>query len=144
MFYTFMLNAHSILRWVLLVIILITIVKSAAGWLKKYNYSPMDDKFALFTMIFVHTQLLLGVILYFLSPIVSRGLQDMSMTMKTTVLRFWVVEHLVGMLIAIALITIGRVVSKKKADPVSKHRTITIFFVLGLIAMLAAMPWDRF
>jgi hypothetical protein len=104
----------------------------------------LDDRFALFTLIFVHTQLILGFILYFTSPLVSQGLQDMSAAMKNPVLRFWVVEHLVGMLVSIALITIGRVASKKKLESKTKHRTIFIYFTIGLILMIAVIPWDRF
>lgn len=144
MFYTILLNIHSVLRWVVLVIIIITIVKSLVGWIKNYDYLPLDDRFALFTLIFVHTQLILGFILYFTSPLVSLGLQDMSAAMKNPVLRFWVVEHLVGMLVSIALITIGRVASKKKSESKTKHRTIFIYFTIGLIVMLAVIPWDRF
>jgi hypothetical protein len=144
MFYTILLNIHSILRWIVLVLIIITIVKSLAGWIKNYDYLPLDDRFALFTLIFVHTQLILGFILYFTSPLVSLGLQDMSAAMKNPVLRFWVVEHLVGMLVSIALITIGRVASKKKSESKTKHRTIFIYFTIGLIVMLAVIPWDRF
>jgi hypothetical protein len=144
MFYTILLNIHSILRWIVLVLIIITIVKSLAGWIKNYDYLPLDDRFALFTLIFVHTQLILGFILYFTSPLVSQGLQDMSAAMKNPVLRFWVVEHLVGMLVSIALITIGRVASKKKLESKTKHRTIFIYFTIGLIVMIAVIPWDRF
>jgi hypothetical protein len=144
MFYTILLNIHSILRWIVLVLIIITIVKSLAGWIKNYDYLPLDDRFALFTLIFVHTQLILGFILYFTSPLVSLGLQDMSAAMKNPVLRFWVVEHLVGMLVSIALITIGRVASKKKLESKTKHRTIFIYFTIGLIVMIAVIPWDRF
>jgi uncharacterized membrane protein len=144
MFYIIMLNIHSILRWVVLALILITLVKSLAGWIKKYDYVSLDDKFALFTMIFVHTQLILGLILYFISPTVGQGLQDMAAAMKHPVLRFWVVEHLIGMIIAIALITVGRVASKKKATGAAKHRTVFIYFALGFIIMLLMIPWDRF
>jgi hypothetical protein len=143
MFYIILLNIHSILRWVVLALLLITIVKSLAGWIKKYDYLPLDDKFALFTLIFVHIQLILGLVLYFVSPIVLRGLQDMAATMKDSVLRFWVVEHLIGMILSIALITIGRISSKKKTDSMTKHRTITIYFTLGLIVMIALIPWER-
>jgi hypothetical protein len=144
MVYFILLNVHSILRWVVLILLIITIVKSLAGWIKNYDYLPLDDKFALFALIFVHTQLILGVILYFMSPIVRQGLQDMGAAMKNPVIRFWVVEHLVGMIISIALITIGRVASKKKPSSKAKHRTIFIYFTLGLIVMIAMIPWDRF
>ncbi|MGK7397619.1 MAG: cytochrome B [Candidatus Cyclobacteriaceae bacterium M3_2C_046] len=142
--YNIILNIHSILRWVLLLLLLITILKSLAGWLGNHTYKPMDNKLGLLSLIFTHTQLIFGLILYFISPIVATGLNDMGNAMKLPEIRFWTVEHIAGMLIAIALITIGRISSKKKSASRSKHKTVFIYFLIATIIMIAMIPWDRF
>ncbi len=143
MLYSILLNIHSVLRWIILIIILITIIKSLAGWLKKQDYTVLDDKLSLFSLIFMHTQFILGIALFFISPIVKIGLQNMSVAMKNPEIRFWIVEHTTMMLIAVALITIGRISSKKKSTHLLKNRTVFIYFTLALIIILAGIPWDR-
>jgi Na+/citrate or Na+/malate symporter len=95
----------------------------------KSQYASVDNKISLFTLILAHTQFLLGVILYFVSPFV----QFSSQTMKDPFIRYWTVEHVSMMLIAIVLITVARSTSKKMSDGVARHRRM---FVLNAIALL--------
>ncbi|MBI3501763.1 MAG: cytochrome B [Bacteroidetes bacterium] len=139
--YTILLTVHSFLRYILLILILFSIVKSFSGWLGKKQFTPGDKKIALFTLISAHLQLVLGLILYFVSPTVKVGLSDMSSTMKDSMLRFWTVEHISMMLIAIILITLGYSLSKRAADDAGKHKRIAIFFLLALIVIFIAIPW---
>jgi hypothetical protein len=128
MYATFLL-LHSVVRYFVLILILVLVFKSLAGWLTRGGYSPTDNKISLFTLILAHTQFLLGIILYFLSPWVKFS----SETMKDSSLRYWTVEHISMMLIAIVLITVARSTSKKLADPVARHRRL---FILNAIAVL--------
>ncbi len=139
--YTGLLHLHSSLRYVLLIVIIAAIIKGFDGWLNKKEFTGTDNKLGLFTLIFAHTQLLVGLILYFISPIVQSALSDMGGAMKDTTLRFWAVEHISLMIIAIVLITIGRVSSKKAATAVQKHKKAAIFFLIGLILILISIPW---
>jgi hypothetical protein len=129
--YSFFLHLHSGLRYIVLLLVLLAIIRAWLGWLGKLSYSESNRKLNLFAMISVHTQLLIGLILYFVSPLVKFG----SDTMKDATTRYWTVEHLTGMIIAIALITIGHARSKRGATSDAKHKSIAIFYTLALIVI---------
>ena len=137
MLYTIIQHAHSGLRWVVLVLLLAAIgnafVKRSGG-----SLYPGKDSLALFAMISVHIQLLLGLALYlFLSPKVSFDENVMS----NAVQRFYTVEHLVGMLLGIALVTIGYSKAKRQAQINKGWKTIGVFYLLGLVVILVSIPW---
>lgn len=100
--YNGLLHAHSGLRWVVLILLLTTIF-NAFSKKKTGAWTAKDKKIALFAMIFTHVQLIIGLVLYFISPKVSFA----EGFMKDSVLRFYAIEHISLMLIAIALITVG-------------------------------------
>jgi hypothetical protein len=128
---------HSIIRWILLILLLTAIVKSLQGMMSKKAYGPSDNKISLFLMISAHTQLLVGILLYFASPhVMFTG--DM---MKNNVARFFTMEHSVMMILAIVLITIGRISSKKAATDAAKFKKSFWFFFIALLVILAAIPW---
>jgi hypothetical protein len=133
--YSFFKYFHSGFRYVVIILVLLAIFQSFAGWLGKKPYTEGNRKVNLFALISVHTQFLLGIILYFLSPFV----QFNSQTMKNFDTRYWTVEHLTMMLIAIALITIGHSKSKKITLAEGKHKTIAIFYTLALAIVVAAI-----
>ena len=138
---TGLLHTHSLLRYILLIFILLSIFKAFSGWFGKKPYLPGDKKVALFTLISAHLQLVVGLILYFISPTVKMGLADMGSAMKDPGLRFWAVEHISMMLIAIILITVGYSSAKRAATDEAKHKKIAIFFLLALIIIFFAIPW---
>lgn len=128
---------HSFLRWIVLILLLAAIIKSLSGMISKRAYSPSDNKISLFLLISTHTQLLVGLALYFISPWV----QFSGEAMKAPEVRFFTMEHLVMMLAAVALITIGRVSSKKAATDDAKFKKAFTFFLIALIVIFAAIPW---
>ena len=138
---TGLLHVHSLLRYILLLLMLISIVKSFNSWGGKKSYTPGDRKLALSTVISAHLQLVIGLVLYFISPNVKVGLANMSEAMKNPELRFWAVEHISMMLIAIILITIGSARAKRAASDEGKHKQIVIFFLLALLVIFIAIPW---
>lgn len=132
-------SSHSGLRWILLIFLIITSITAVLAWIGK---KPMTDgmrKTALFTMIAAHIQLVLGLILYFTSPKVQLG--DMGATMKNAMLRFFAVEHLTMMLLAIILITIGYSKGKKLVGTEKGAKTLAIFFLLALVLLMVGIPW---
>lgn len=129
--------AHSGLRYVVLLLIVLALIQALTGWFGAKNYTEGNRKLNLFAMIAAHVQLLLGLILYFLSPMVR--LDDMGSAMKDTVARYWTVEHAVMMILALVLITIGHSRSKKAVSGVEKHRSIAIFYGLGAIVVIVAI-----
>lgn len=90
-------------------------------------------------MIFTHLQLLIGISLYFTEGWMSLPFGD---AMKDAATRFWKVEHAFAMLIGIALITIGRIRTKKAEDSLKKYKTSAIFYTLALLIILWAIPWE--
>lgn len=135
------LHIHSLLRYVILLLLLITILKSFSGWFGKKQYLPGDKKLALFTLITAHLQLVLGLVLYFISPNVKQGMADMGAAMKDPGLRFWTVEHIGMMIIAIILITLGYSLAKRGKEDEAKHKRTAIFFLLALVVIFLAIPW---
>jgi magnesium-transporting ATPase (P-type) len=127
---------HSGLRFVVLILILLAIIQAFMGWMGKKSYTEGNRKINLFAMISAHTQLLIGFVLYFLSP----NVKDFSKTtMHDFDARYWTLEHWAMMLFAIALITFGYMRSKKTAAPNDKHRAIALYYVLAVVVIVAAI-----
>lgn len=133
--YNFFKYFHSGFRYIVIILILLAIFQSLAGWLGKKAYTEGNRKINLFALISAHTQFLLGLVLYFLSPLVRFG----AGVMKDAEARYWTVEHITMMLFAIVLITIGHSKSKKIVLPESKHRTIAIFYSLAFLVVVIAI-----
>lgn len=130
-------HAHSGLRWLLLALILIALINAFSGWRNKKTYSDKDKKIHLFTMIFVHIQVLIGLVLYALN---WGGKVDFSQ-MKETIIRFYTVEHSFTMLLAMVAFTIGYSRSKKIKETPKRFKTIFIAYLIGLVLILAGIPW---
>lgn len=126
-------SAHSGLRWVALALILWAIFNAFTS--KEFN--KREKLVNLFSMVSLHTQLILGFILYYISPKVN----FLEGWMKAPLFRFYGMEHLAGMLIAVVLITIGYSKSKRGSTSEEKFKPIKIFYLIGLIIILASIPW---
>jgi hypothetical protein len=140
--YTAALIAHSWLRWVVLVFAVIAIARSIAGASARRPWNPADDRAGLLFTIALDVQLLLGLLLYFvLSPFTIAALRDFGGAMGNSALRFWAVEHVFGMLVAIILAHVGRARVRKTADGLRKHKVAATFYILSLLALLVSIPW---
>jgi hypothetical protein len=138
----FLVVLHSYLRWILLVLLLASIVKSLSGLSGKKTLTAGDKKLWLFTMISAHTTLLIGLILIFFGTYgITKGVPEGISVMKDATYRFYWVEHPLMMLIAIVFITIGRGQAKKSIPDAVKYKKAFWFFVVALILILAAIPW---
>ena len=141
--YNGLLLLHSLLRWAILILLLVAIVKSYSGMTAGKPFSAGDRKVGLFLMISAHTTLLVGLYLWFFGPwgVANIGNLGFGAVMKDRVLRYYAVEHTAGMLIAIVLITIGRGVAKKRIPDVVKYKRTFWFFLIALVIILATAPW---
>lgn len=135
--YNGLLHAHSGLRWILLVLIVWAIIKAISGWTGQKEYQKSDRLAALLALIFTHIQLLIGLGLYFISPKVKFE----SGIMESSLLRFYTVEHITMMIVAIALITFGFSSAKKLEASLAKHKRVAITYGIGLLIMIASIPW---
>ena len=134
--YNGLLHLHNFLRWVILILLLVTIVQSFAA--KSGKPANGLQKTSLFLLIAAHINLLIGIYQYFAGAWGFKSIQlnGMSEVMKNSALRFWAVEHMLGMLVAIILITIARGKVKK-----SLFATASWMYIVALILILFSVPW---
>ncbi len=136
-----MLDLHSLLRYVVLILLVAAVIKSLIGFTGKKPFTEGDKKLGLFLMIGAHLQLVLGLVLYMTKGWISVSFAD---AMSDATARFWKVEHIFAMIVAIALITIGRAVTKKAQDDHAKFKKSFIYYTIALVLILWAIPWaDR-
>jgi NADH:ubiquinone oxidoreductase subunit H len=133
--YSILLHLHSGFRYVVMILVLAAIFQSYAGWAGRNPYTPVNRKINMFAMISAHIQLIIGLVLYFVSPYV----QFSNEAMKDATTRYWTMEHIVMMIFAIALITYGHIRSKRIVLPEAKHRIIAIYYTLALIIIILAI-----
>lgn len=143
--YELLLGIHNILRWVVLILGILAIVRGFRGWLGKRAWEKGDRMAGVFFSAGLDTQLLLGLILYFfVSPITQGALSDLGAAMRAGGdLRFFAVEHITVMVIAAVLAHIGSASVKKAADDTSKHKRAAIWYAITMLVILVAIPWWR-
>lgn len=128
-------HSHSGLRWIILIFLIAAIIKALVGWKNNSQYKSSDKKLNLITMTIVHIQLLVGTVLY----IMHLGGKVNFSGMKDSMVRFYTVEHLLMMILATIVITIG--FSKSKRNPASASKIVFISYLTGLVLILAGIPW---
>lgn len=131
---------HSIWAYLVLAILVITTINSLAKFFGKKEYGAKDMRLALFTLITMHLQLLIGLVLWFVSP---SGLNEIRQNGMGGSMRRLAVEHPTLMIIAIVLVTIGYSKHKKQRLSTPKFKKLAIFYTLALIAVLAMIPWNQ-
>ncbi len=142
--YTGSVHLHNGLRWLLLVLLVYGIFRHVMAWQQKKYYDIHDLKRNTWLMSTAHFMLVLGMFQWVVGPWGLKNIQNlggMGAAMKDSVARFWAVEHLTGMFIAIILITIGRGFGKKGISDQMKHKKTFTFFIIALLVIIAVMPW---
>jgi hypothetical protein len=142
--YAFILAVHNILRWIVLILLVVALVRAFWGWFGKVEWTPMDRKVGMFYSVSLDIQLLLGLVLYFvLSPITKLALGDFGAALASTDLRFFAFEHILMMILAVVFAHVGVAAAKRADESILKHRRSAIWFSLSLIVILLGMPWLR-
>ena len=134
---------HSIWAYLVLGILVITTINSLAKFFGKKEYGAKDMRLALFTLITMHLQLLIGLVLFFVSPNGLNAITTNGMGGLSSAARKLAVEHPTLMIIAIVLVTIGYSKHKKQRLSTPKFKKLAIFYTLALIAVLAMIPWNQ-
>ena len=134
---------HSILRWLVLLTALYSSVKALMGMLHRSSFTKSDNSAGMYFTGVMDFQLIIGLVLYFTSGLGLKNIQanGMGFVMKDAYARFFAVEHITMMILAIVIVHIGRAKSKKAATDLAKHKTAFWFYLIGLIIILAAIPW---
>lgn len=129
-------HSHSGFRWILLLLFLVSLYLLFQAGFRRKAWA-VARKSALFTLIITHIQLIIGLVLYFISPLVIFN----AASMKNHVLRFYLVEHISLMIIAIALVTIGYSLGKKAAAHTTGARKMFYYYLIGFVLILISIPW---
>lgn len=141
--YSTILALHSVIRWIVLILLIAGLIKAFSGWFGRKHYGQSDNKLNLFNMIALDVNVLLGFLLYLVfSPMTKAAFADFGAAMKNPDLRFWAVEHILVMLIALALIHVLRKRLKRDIPDVLKHRKSAIFYLVALVLILSRIPWQ--
>ena len=139
--YNFIQKFHSGWAYLALLLLVVTVVNAIIGMSSKKEFSQKDRKIALFGLIATHIQLVVGLILYFVSEVGMKAFSTEG-AMKIPELRLTMLEHPLTNIIAITIITIGWSKHKKAISSEAKFKTIALFFGLGLVLILARIPWS--
>ncbi|NNF34764.1 MAG: hypothetical protein HKN68_11670 [Saprospiraceae bacterium] len=142
--YTGLQHFHSFWAYLALILLILTIINSILGVTGDKPFAGKDRKLALFTLISVHIQLLIGIVLLFTSPYWAALTESgMGEVMKNSLYRMMVVEHPLTNIIAVTLITIGWSRHKKQDSDKAKHKSFMIFYLLGIILLLSRIPFSN-
>ncbi|MCT3918921.1 hypothetical protein HZP98_04470 [Elizabethkingia anophelis] len=133
---------HNSMRWLVLLSLLLALYRAYKGYFSKSEFSKTDNAIRHWTATIAHIQLMIGMILYFQSPMI----QYFFANFKTAVhqdfsMLFFGLIHSSLMLISIVLITIGSASSKRKETDTAKFKTMMIWFTIALVIIFIAIPW---
>ena len=134
---------HSYWAYLVLTVLIITVVNAIYGLLKKKSFSDKDLRLGLFTLIFSHIQLLIGLGWYFSSPYYKALKANGSEVMGDAATRLLAIEHPIMMILAVVFITIGWSRHKKKTEHAARFKTFVIFYGIGLLLILSKIPWNQ-
>jgi len=137
-----LLHLHSAGRWLVLLLLVIAIFNSLVAGGRPFIKS--DNRTGLLLTIVVDLMLLIGLALWYFGPYGYEQIQNagsMSAVMKDSTARFFAVEHITAMLIAVILIHIGKAQAKKSISDRAKHRRTVIYYLIALIIILVSIPW---
>jgi len=132
---------HSYWAYLVLAILIITVANAIYGLLKKKSFSDKDLRLGLFTLIFSHIQLLIGLGWYFSSPYYKALKANGSEVMGDAASRLLAIEHPIMMILTTIIITIGWSKHKKKTEDHKKFKTFVVFYGIGLLLILSKIPW---
>lgn len=140
--YAILQTVHSYWAYFVLLLLFIATANALLGRIQNKDFADRDLRISLFGLIFSHTQLLIGLILYFVSPWFQQWSQGIGAVMKNAESRLYLVEHPTTNILAIILITMGWSMHKRQNLSIKKFSRIGIFYGLGLILLLSRIPWQ--
>lgn len=140
--YSFLLSSHSLIRWLVLATVLTTLVRSYYAWFSNKPFTKSDDTFRFVTLSVVHIQATLGLVLYFISPIIKYFFSNFKEAVHEKEFRFFGMEHSLMMLAAVILISIASISCKKQSTDLKKFKVLAIWFSIAVLIILFSIPWN--
>lgn len=142
--YPILLHSHSGLRWLILLVLIIVFIKYISGWAMNSQWKKADNILGISLTAIADLQLMSGILLYiWYSPITKTAFNDFGAAMKNADLRFYFVEHLLIMILAVVFIHIGRTRSKRAETARLKFKKALFWFSLATVLILFGIPWER-
>ncbi|WP_108869628.1 hypothetical protein [Aquimarina aquimarini] len=132
---------HSILRWLVVISLIYSIYRAYRGYFYNYTFSRHDNLVRHWTATIAHIQLLVGIILYTQSPVIIYFWKNFNEAIQNLDAMFFALIHMVLMLFAIVLLTIGSSLVKRKISNKEKFKTMLIWFIIALVIIFIAIPW---
>ncbi len=139
--YSTLLSLHSLVRWLVLFFLLYSICRAFVGYTRNKSFSKTDNAFRHWTATAAHIQLMIGMILYTQSPVVKYFWTDTKTAMQNPELTFYGLIHIMLMLTAIVVLTIGSALSKRRSTDKEKFKTMLVWFSISMIIIFIAIPW---
>lgn len=140
--YNVILNLHSYWAYLVLAVLILAVVNALIKTFGDKEYEAKDFRISLFTLIVSHIQLLIGFVLYFVSPRFELWSDMGSEVMKNSLARLYLVEHPLVNIIAVVLITVGYSKHKKKLTSLVKLKTLSMYYTIALLLLLSRIPWN--
>jgi uncharacterized membrane protein YozB (DUF420 family) len=142
--YTAILAIHNVLRWVVVLLGVIALIRAYVGFLGNRQWSDSDRKIGVFFASAIDMQLLIGLILYFfLSDITRTIFTDFSGAMANGGVRFFVLEHALYMVLALVFVHLGSILPRKVEQSKAKFARAAIWFTLTFLVLMLGIPWFR-
>jgi hypothetical protein len=133
---------HSYWAYLVLLVLVLATFNALFKYLGKKEFNAKDFRISLFTLIVSHIQLLIGLLLYFVSDRFELWSELGGKVMSNSLARLYLIEHPLINIIAVALITIGYSKHKKKLTSTPKFKILAIFYSIALVLFLSRIPWD--
>lgn len=128
---------HSLLRYGVVIMVAVAGFAALRGYLARAPIHNWERSAAIIAMVLCHIQLAIGIVLY----ATRFGTFEERFGARSDLLRFWKMEHIATMIVAIALITLGRSLSKRATEERTKQLRVAVFYLIGLVLILAMIPW---
>jgi hypothetical protein len=141
--YELVLSLHNIVRWAALILGIIAVVMAVLGWLGRREWTESNRRFGSFFAIAMDIQFLLGLILYFISPITRSALTNFGSAMGAPDVRLYALEHPLTMILAVVFAHLGSALPRRSADSTGKFKRAAILFAISVLLLLTGIPWDR-
>ena len=139
----FLLVVRNLFRWIVLLIAVYALFNNFTGWRKNRTFSKKDKVLNTAFVGMLDLQLLLGLTMYFFySNITKMAFENMGAAMKNKELRFWAIEHITGMMLALILAHVGGALSKRANSDQEKFRKAFVYFSIAMVLILLSMPYS--
>lgn len=141
MYFSFLV-LHSLLRWLVIISLFYTLFRAYRGWWQAHAFTATDELLRRVTLAVSHTQALIGLILYFISPLTVHFMTHFKEAVHDRQLRFFGMEHSFTMLLAVVIITITAMRVKRQTVDKQKFKTLAIGFSIATLLIIIAIPWQ--